>query len=63
MEDIAMTCSNIYRVILAIVNVPVTKPILYQFAWKLIKVIKIKNQSLDAQKQARPCALAHGFHR
>jgi hypothetical protein len=50
MEDVAMTCSNICGVILTIVDVPTTKPILYQFARKLIKQIENKNQSLDERK-------------
>jgi hypothetical protein len=42
MEDIAMMCANICGVQLAIVDVSVGKPLLYQFAWKVIKFIKNK---------------------
>ncbi len=43
MEDVAMMCANICGVQLAIVNVSEGKPLLYQFAWKLIKFIENKN--------------------
>jgi hypothetical protein len=42
MEDVAMMCANICGVQLAIVNVSEGKPLLYQFAWKLIKFIENK---------------------
>jgi hypothetical protein len=40
MNDIAMTCANVCGVQLAIVDVSTSKPILYQFAWKIIKFIE-----------------------
>jgi hypothetical protein len=42
MEDVAMTCANICGMQIAIVDVLSVKPLLYQFANKLIKFIKIK---------------------
>ncbi len=38
-----MTCANNYGVQLAIVDISLGKPLLYQFAWKLIKFIESKN--------------------
>ncbi len=46
MEDIAMTCANICGIQLAIVNISTTKPILYQFTWKLIKFIENKKTKI-----------------
>lgn len=43
MNDVAMTCTNVCGVQLAIVYVSTSKPILYQFAWKLVKFIE-KNE-------------------
>ena len=40
MNDVAMTCTNVCGVQLAIVYVSTSKPILYQFTWKLIKFIE-----------------------
>jgi hypothetical protein len=42
MEDVAMTCANICRVQLAIINVASGKPLLYQYAYKMIRFIKNK---------------------
>ncbi len=42
MEDICMTCANMCGVMLAIVDVSKSKPLLYQFAWKIIKFIEKK---------------------
>jgi hypothetical protein len=42
MEDVAMTCANMCGVQLAIVDVSTTKPLLYQFALKMIKFIENK---------------------
>jgi hypothetical protein len=42
MEDVCMTCANMCGVQLAIVDVSKSKPLLYQFDWKIIKFIKIK---------------------
>ncbi len=48
MEDVAMTCANIRCVQLAIINVLISKPLLYQFLWKLIKFIENKkDKDLD----------------
>jgi hypothetical protein len=43
MEDVAMTCANMCGVQLAIVDVSTNKPLLYQFALKMIKFIENKN--------------------
>jgi vacuolar-type H+-ATPase subunit D/Vma8 len=48
MNDVTMTCANVCGVQLAIIDVSTSKPILYQFAWKLIKFIENKKQNLDA---------------
>ncbi len=42
MEDVCMTCANMCGVQLAIVDVSKSKPLLYQFAWKIIKFIEKK---------------------
>jgi hypothetical protein len=42
MEDIAMTCTNICGMQIVIVDVVLAKPILYQFAIRLIKFIENK---------------------
>ncbi len=42
MDHIAMMCANICGVQLAIVDVSAGKPLLYQFAWKVIKFIENK---------------------
>jgi len=42
MGDVSRTCANICGVILAIVDVSTTKPLLYQAAYKFIKIIKNK---------------------
>jgi hypothetical protein len=38
-----MTCANICGVQLGIVDISPGKPLLYQFAWKLVEFIKNKN--------------------
>jgi hypothetical protein len=40
MEHVAMTCANICGVQHTIVDVATAKPLIYQFAWRLIKFIK-----------------------
>ncbi len=51
MNGVTMTCTNVCGVQLAIVDVSTSKPILYQFAWKLIKFIENKkNENLDARQ-------------
>ncbi len=42
MDNVAMTCANICGVQLAIIDVSAGKPLLYQFAWKVIKFIENK---------------------
>jgi hypothetical protein len=42
MEEVAMTCANICGIQLAMVNILAGKPLLYQFAWKMIGLIKNK---------------------
>jgi hypothetical protein len=46
MEDVCMTCANMCRVQLAIVDVSKSKPLLYQFAWKIIKFIENNKKKL-----------------
>jgi hypothetical protein len=41
-DDVAMTWANMCGVQLAIIDVSTTKPLLYQFALKMIKLIKNK---------------------
>jgi hypothetical protein len=41
-EDVAMTCANMCGVQLAIVNVTTSKPLLFQFALKVIRLIENK---------------------
>jgi hypothetical protein len=62
MEDMAMTCANMCGVQLAIVNVSTTKPLLYQFALKMIKFLEKKNLNLDVRQYGLYCASANGFH-
>jgi hypothetical protein len=42
MEDVAMTCANMCGMQLAIINVASNKPLLYQYAWRMICFIKNK---------------------
>ena len=50
MDDLSRTCANICGVILAIADVSTTKPLLYQVAYKFIKIIENKkNANLDAR--------------
>jgi hypothetical protein len=42
LDDIAMTCANICRVQLVIIDIATSKPILYQLAWKIFKFIEKK---------------------
>jgi len=42
MEEVAMTCTNICGVQLAMVDIMVGKPLLFQMAWKVIRFIKNK---------------------
>ncbi len=44
MEDVCMTCANMCRVQLVIVDISKSKPLLYQFAWKIIKFIENKKK-------------------
>ncbi len=43
MDDVVKTCANICGVQLAIVNITAGKPLLYQYAWKMIRFIEIKH--------------------
>ncbi len=62
MDDVSRTCTNICVVILTIVDVSTTKPLLYQVAYKFIKIIKNKkNANLDARQQQLHCAHAVCF--
>jgi hypothetical protein len=42
MENVCMTCANMCGVMLGIVDVTNSKPLLYQVAWKFIKLIEKK---------------------
>ena len=42
MEEVAMTCANMWGIQLAMIDIPVGKPLLYQFAWKIICFIENK---------------------
>ncbi len=42
MDNISRTCTNMCRVMLTIVDVSMTKPLLYQVTYKFIKIIKNK---------------------
>ena len=57
MNDVAMTCANVCGVQLAIVDVSTSKPILYQFAWKLIKFIE--NKKTKTWMRDNKDAIAH----
>ncbi len=48
MEEVAMTCANMCSVQLAMIDIAAGKPILHQFAWKVIRLIKNKKTNLDA---------------
>ncbi len=45
LEDVALGCANMSCMQLMIVDISASKPILYQFAWKLIKFIESKNKT------------------
>ncbi len=51
MDDISRTCANMCGVMLNIVDVLKFKPLLYQVAYKFIKIIKKKHTNLDAGQQ------------
>jgi hypothetical protein len=42
MEEVAMTCANMCGVQLAMIDIAAGKPILYQFTWKVIRLIENK---------------------
>jgi hypothetical protein len=46
MEEVAMTCANICGIQLTMVNISAGKPLLYQFAWEMIRLIENKKQKL-----------------
>ncbi len=46
MEDVAMMCANICGVQLAIMDVLGGKPLLYQFAWTVIRFIENKKAKI-----------------
>ena len=54
MDDVSRTCANICGVILAIVDVSRTKPLLYQVAYKFIKIIENKKSKLGCATTATP---------
>jgi hypothetical protein len=49
-KDVAMTCANMCGVQLAIIDVTTNKPLLFQFALKVIRFIENKkNKNMDAR--------------
>ncbi len=42
MEEVTMTCANMCGIQLAMVDIAAGKPLLYQFAWKIIRFIDNK---------------------
>ncbi len=51
-DDVSRTCANMCGVMLAIVDVSKSKPLLYQVAYRFIKMIENKrNANLDARQQ------------
>ncbi len=44
MDEVAMTCPNICGVQLAMVDITAGKPLLFQFAWKVIRFIEEKKR-------------------
>ena len=46
MEEVAKTCANICSVQLAMVDITTRKPLLFQLAWKVIRLIENKKQKL-----------------
>jgi hypothetical protein len=42
MDDVAKMCANICGIQLAIINITAGKPLLYQYAWKMIRLIENK---------------------
>jgi hypothetical protein len=44
MEEVAMTCANMCGIQLAMVDIVAGKPLLYQFAWKIIRFIENKKK-------------------
>ena len=43
MEEVPMTSANMCGVQLAMIDIPASKPLLYQLAWKIIRFIENKN--------------------
>jgi hypothetical protein len=52
MDDVCMTCANMCRVMLAIVDINKSKPLLYQVAWKFIKLIKNRKMKTWMRKNS-----------
>ena len=57
MEEVAMTCANICGVQLAIVDIMAGKPLLFQFAWKVIRFIE--NKKTKAWMRDNSDSIAH----
>ncbi len=63
MEDVAMTCTNMCGMQLVIINIAAGKPLLFQYAYKMIRFIKSKkNCPLVCAQCAAARALAHAFY-
>ncbi len=52
MDDVCMTCTNMCGAMLAIVDVTKSKPLLYQVAWKFIKLIENKKMKTWMRKNS-----------
>ena len=50
-EDVTMTCANICGVQLAMVDISAGKPLLYQFAWKVIRFFENKKTKKVVARQ------------
>jgi hypothetical protein len=61
MEDVAMTCAKMCGVQLAIVDVLTTKPLLYQFALKMIKFIENKKTRTWVRNNMMPLRIYRWF--
>jgi hypothetical protein len=61
MEDVAMTCTNMCGVQLAIIDVSTTKPLLYQFALKMIKFTENKKLELGCATIWTPLRIYRWF--
>ena len=57
MEEVAMTCANICGVQLAMIDITAGKPLLFQFAWKVIRLIE--NKKMKTWMRDNSDSIAH----